>query len=170
MSHFSILGLGESLKNFSPNGSITIGVNDIYKHFPSDYIVCVDKPDRFSPERLNTIKSSAHKKFFSHLPEWHPIISNFQLIKLYQGRGIFTNLDSDSIAYGISSPIVACVIAYKMGAKQIDLYGVDFNTHPQFVNRNLDRAIKEFLLLNAEFKKKGIKMTCQKESRLHGLL
>lgn len=170
MEHFSILGLGESLKNFSPNGSVTIGVNDIYKHFPADYVVCVDTPDKFNPERFKTITTSNHKKFFSHLPEWHPHIQNFQLIKLFHGRGNFSNIDSDLIAYGISSPIVACIIAYKMGAKQIDLYGVDFNTHPQFINKNLQRAIKEFILLNAEFKKKGIKMTCQKESRLNGLL
>jgi len=170
MGHFSVLGLGESLKNFSPNGSTTIGVNDIYKYFPADFVVCVDKPERFTPERLKTITSSNHKKFFSHLPEWHPLLSNFQLIKLFNGRGNFTNIDSDLIAYGISSPIVACVIAYKMGAKKIDLYGVDFNTHPQFVNKNLERAINEFVLLNSVFKSKGIELTCQKQSRLNGLL
>ena len=61
MEHFSILGLGESLKNFSPNGSVTIGVNDIYKHFPADYVVCVDTPDKFNPERFKTITSSYYK-------------------------------------------------------------------------------------------------------------
>ena len=77
-----ILGLGESLKEYSPSDNITIGVNDIFKFHPVDYLVCVDNPQRFSAERFNTIINSNHKKFYTHYKKYkNPIF--FYNKKLY---------------------------------------------------------------------------------------
>lgn len=160
-----VLGLGESLVNYSPTDIETIGVNDIWKHFKSDHIVCVDKPNRFDINRQNIIMESRPKTFFTQLDEWRNV-HNFKKIEFAIGRGKFDELDSDRICYGFSSPIVATVIAYKMGAKEIELFGVDFNTHPNFIDYKLEKAIREFVLLKKELNKRGVVLKTQPQSKL----
>lgn len=162
----NVLGLGESLLNYTPTNTVTIGVNDIYKHFKTDHIVCVDKPNRFDINRQQIIRESTAKTFFSQLDEWKSLVNNYKKIEFAIGRGKFDELDSDKICFGCSSPLVATVIAYKMGAKEIELFGVDFNTHPNFVDNVLNRAIREFVTLKKELDKRGVIIKTQPQSRL----
>jgi len=163
-----VLGLGESIVNYSPSNIETIGVNDIYKHYSTDHVVCIDPPNRFDNIRIRTISESRPKTFFSQLDIWKPLVHNFKKIDFAIGRGKFDELDSDRVCYGCSSPLVATVIAYKMGAKEIELFGVDFNTHPNFVGRTLERSVNEFILLKKELNKRGVVLKTQPQSILFG--
>jgi len=122
----SVLGLGESVNEFINNGSTTIGVNDIWKHHKADYVVCVDRINAFTVNRLSTILKSKPKKFLTHLEEWKRIMPTFELIELSKGRGNLNDIDN-TFAYSNNSVFVAVVLAYKLGATEINIYGADFN-------------------------------------------
>lgn len=163
----NILGLGESISDFKPDGNITIGCNDIWKHQPTHAVVCIDRKKAFTPERLATIENSKPFQFFSHLDEWsnHP---SFRKINLHPARGRFEWLN-DFIPYSNNSPSVACSIAFKyFGATEIRLFGVDFKTHPNFHDEKIISTIKDFRLLNELLKKSGCKIVTHPKSILHG--
>ena len=152
-----VLGLGESIKNYKPNGNITIGVNDIYKYVKTDYIVMVDPPNRFNEaDRLKTIMESTPKKFYcNHV--WN--VPNFELITLASPRGELGKLDTKEYCYSNNSAFVACILAYKMKAKEIVLHGVDFVNHNQLCHQNnLNRIIKDFTNLRNEFERRNVKL------------
>lgn len=153
----NVLGLGESLKEFKDDGSITIGVNDIYSRFKSDYVVCVDVPKAFNNDRLKTISNTKCKGFYSQCEEWKTI-DNFNRIEFNRGRGLLDGLDSEKFCYSNNSTYVAVILAYKLGAKEIVIYGADFRTHPNFTGNSFDRVIQDFIALNNEFKKRGVNL------------
>lgn len=150
-----VLGLGESLKNYTPDGNITIGVNDIHSKVKTDYVVCVDEPRAFSVDRLQAIRETKCKGFYSQVDFWK-CVANFNKIEFNPGRGIVTNLDSEKFCYSISSPYVATVLAYKMGATKIVLHGVDFQTHPNFLEHKKEKALNDFRLLNDALKQRDV--------------
>jgi hypothetical protein len=152
-----VLGLGESLRDYTPDGSTTIGVNDIHSRVKTDYVVCVDLPRAFSTDRLEVINNTECKGFYSQLNNWSQR-HNFVKIELANGRGLCKDLDGEKFCYSICSPYVAAVLAYKMGAKKIVLHGVDFVTHKSFVDHKRDKAIKDFELLNSELLKRGVRL------------
>jgi hypothetical protein len=86
------------------------------------------------------------------------LLPNFQLIEFNNGRGIVDHLDSKKFCYSISSPYVAAVLAYKLGAKRIVLHGVDFVTHENFKNAKLEKAKNDFRKLNEAFKLRGVEL------------
>lgn len=162
-----VLGLGESVLSYVNTGNQTVGVNDINKYYPVDYLVVVDLPRRFTGNRLATIKKSIPKKFFTYLEEWRGIVFNYEKINLAPGRGFLNHLhDKDLVCHSNNSTFVACVMAYKLGAKEIYLYGADFNTHPNFTDDPLKRTLKDFKALYDKLLKVGVKMYVTKESRL----
>jgi hypothetical protein len=126
----NVLGLGASLSLYIPDGSLAIGVNDIWSRVKTDYIVCLDKRERFIPERLKTIDESEPIIFFSQLDDWQER-KDFEKIELQPD---FPNykcpINSKKLPKSLCSPFVATVIAYKLGATEIHLYGVDLVNHP----------------------------------------
>lgn len=153
-----VLGLGESLDNYSPDGNSTIGVNDIHSRIKTDYVVCVDHPKAFTPDRLTTIYQTGCKGFYSQVIAWDRV-KNFKLIEFAPGRGRLLELDSEKFCYSSSSPYVACVLAYKLGAKQIVMHGVDFRTHKNFEAFNKQESLKkDFKNLSKELKRRGIQL------------
>ena len=168
--NIDVLGLGESLKEFKPSENITIGVNDISKYYPVDFLVCVDKPDRFSKDRLKTILDSNVKKFYTHLNEWSRLKIKTQIIKLNGIRGSLKGIEGDSVCYSNNSTFVAVVIAYKIGATQINIYGADFNTHPNFKDTLLETALDDFEKLFDYLKSKGVEINISKGSKLNELI
>lgn len=165
-----VLGLGESLSNYKPKGNITIGVNDIFKYHAVDHLVLLDPPFKFNPERLKTICESTPKIFHSHKPEWATITKSiFRRITLtLGGRGKLKQLDGPDFCYSNNSPYVACVLAYKLGAKKIILHGADFNTHKSFNDplkkEMLQNAIKDFKNLFDEFSKRKVYLSVGSEA------
>lgn len=151
-----ILGLGESLQFFRPDGSLTIGVNDICKHYTPDIVVCVDRPDRFEKERLQTIVSGKQKRFVTHLQQWrgHPMNGlDIQRIQPYNPRML-----GKVLMHSNNSTFVAAVLAFMEGAKEIVLWGVDLNNHPHIKDQVAYRARQDFENLNQHLLVRGIKL------------
>lgn len=153
----NVLGLGESLKDYKKDGCITIGVNDIHSRIKTDYVVCVDVQKAFNGKRLKTIQNTKCKGFYSQCDEWKNI-PNFNKIEFNRGRGLIDGLDSHKFCYSNNSTYVAVILAYKLGATEIVIWGADFVTHPNFKGNSFDRVIEDFRKLNAELKRKGVKL------------
>jgi hypothetical protein len=165
-----VLGLGDSLKEYKYEGNLSIGVNDIYKYHSVDALVLVDKPGRFEKERLKTIKESKPAIFYSHLKEWSNLVDNFKLIDLIGPRGSLKGIESDKYCYSNNSTFVAVVLAYKLGATEINVFGADFKTHPNFKDRLLEVALDDFKQLFLYLKSKGIVLNVSEGSKLKELI
>jgi len=166
-----VLGLGESLKDYSPSkNNITFGVNDIFKHHHVDYLVCVDRITAFTPERFATIKASTCLKFYTHLEEWQNHLKNVQLFSLSGPRGCIKGIESQDVPYSNNSTFVAVVLAYKHGAKEINIFGADFNTHKNFKINKGEIVLKDFKKLFDYMKSKGVVINVANGSRLNELL
>jgi len=155
----NVLGLGETLNHFKEDGNITIGVNDIHSRFKTDYVVCVDHPSVFDSKRFRSIASTICKGFYSQVNDWRDVIKNFNFIEFNTGRGILDNLDNDKFCYSNNSPYVACILAYKLGAKEIVLWGVDLNDHPHINGNSRDKALNDYKELYKELKKRGVTLS-----------
>lgn len=160
--HIHIFGLGPTLQEFNNlKNEFTIGVNDIYKHYPTDMVVCVDPPERFPKERREVMDRCKPKAgFLSNCQSWsyHP---NYKQLHLAGRRGDVSRIDWDNIPKSTNSPFVACCIAYLMGAKRIILWGVDLNDHPELNNSSNEQATFEhYKLLSQELRKRGTDLVC----------
>jgi hypothetical protein len=161
-----VLGLGESLSEYKPNGNTTIGVNDIYSRVKTDYVVCVDTFEPFTHERLRTILNTKCKGFYTHLDCWKSV-QNYTEIKIHR----VAELDSELFRYSNNSPFVACILAYKLGAKKIILWGVDMNTHHALNGNSRDKAISDYIKLKGDLKEKGCELVIGSPlSALHRIL
>lgn len=152
----NVLGLGDTLQSFNHDGNITIGVNDIQRYVNTDYVVCVDHPSVFSPERLEAIKDSDCIGFYTQLEDWKQLVQNVNIIEFNRGRGLIDGLDTDKFCYSNNSPYVACILAYKLGAKRIVLWGVDFNDHPHLNGASRDKAFRDYKELQKALNKRGV--------------
>ena len=153
-----VLGLGNSLEYYKPDNNITIGVNDIHKYIKTDYVVCVDHLFSFSKDRLETILKTRCKGFYSQIVDWGLLIPSFKLIEFNSGRGSLQELDNDKFCYSNNSPFVACVLAYKLGAKNIILHGVDLIDHPHIKGNSKEKALLDYKNLNKAFKSRGVNL------------
>lgn len=128
---FHVLGIGESLREYIglalPNPN-EIGVNDICTYLPCDKVVCIDAPTAFEPKRRRHVANCRPSVFYSHHRDWekHPAYS---YIALQHGFVSTESLKSGVLYASNNSPYVACQLAYQLGATEIVLWGVDFNTH-----------------------------------------
>ena len=157
----AVLGLGDSIKRFK-RGIASIGVNDIYKYHKVNYLVCVDKPEGFKPERLEVIRNSTPVLFFSHLIDWS-FMESYHKIELSKHRGYIDDIETH-YPYSNNSTYCALAIAYKLGFKDIEMYGVDFTNHAHINGGILDNSIKHFIELNKFFMKKGVSLRVTRES------
>jgi hypothetical protein len=160
----NVLGLGESLVEYlkqyrrgTVQDDLSIGVNDIAATVATDFVVCVDLPEAFTFERAQTIRKTECKGFYSSVGSWSNVL-NFKSIEFNSGRGVVDHLDNKNFCYSISSPYVAAVLAYKMGAKKIVLHGVDFRTHKNFKDAKLIKALNDFRVLNDALKIRGVQL------------
>ena len=148
-----VLGTGESL-NKCPflDGWETWGVNDIFAYHPVDYLVNVNHPADFNPERLKVINESTPKAFYSQYSLSWSHREDYKKIVL--GHPI--DLKATYASYSITSPFVAAVLAYKSGASCIVIYGVDLLTHRNFrsANRRM-RITNDFKKLREQIEVEG---------------
>ncbi|MBV1952567.1 MAG: hypothetical protein KUG64_10300 [Cycloclasticus sp.] len=164
-----VLGLGESLQSFVPSDNFRIGVNDIHKHHEVDVVVCVDRISAFTPERFESISKSTHSKFYTHHEEWKGQVKNVQMINLSGPRGSIKGIETQDVPYSNNSTFVAVVLAYKHGATEINIFGADFNTHPNFMNNKLEIALKDFKQLFDYLRSKKVKINVSEGSKLRSL-
>lgn len=130
---FTIVGCGDSAKNWTPRGH-SIGVNDAWKWGqPTDSLLICNRPTQFSPERLDVILSSKPKTFYSHKSNWAYNFPDWKKIPMIPWYG---SINPGSVYYSNTSPFIAMSLAYTLGAKDIILWGVDFKNHSLFNDDN----------------------------------
>ena len=147
-----VLGCGETIAEFYDEG-ITIGVNDIWQYYATDYLVVVNKPGDFDYDRLEIIKNSKPKKFYSQLMEWE-FMPNFEKIELRSDRKIEAG---EKYCISHISPFVAVQIAARLGAKEIIMWGVDMNSH-MHLQYKVDKIIEDFRLLKNMLEDEGVSL------------
>lgn len=159
MGKIAILGLGPSLELFLTSKETydtTIGVNDIYRYFHTEVVVCLDPLKRFSEDRLQYIRDCEPKYFYSHLKSYQfkPSFVPITLSEKFPREVL--NLDEEAIPKSYCSPFVAAVIGFKffMGS-EIHLYGVDLINHPKLSRVACNLIAKDFLILQNELKNRG---------------
>lgn len=150
MGKIAVLGLGESVKLFDPiEYELSIGVNDIWRIYHTEVVVCVDNPRAFTPDRYRVIHDSTPKAFYSQMVVWdtRPDFHKIEIIPGYPETSL--NLDTPGYYKSYCSPFIACQVAFKMyGADEIHLFGVDLINHPH-LNGDLCAKIKNhFVNLN----------------------
>ena len=161
-----VCGCGTSLLDLKEihNKYITIGVNDVPRLFDPTYLLVTDHQGRFgTEERKKLINNSKAKYLFTATKGWrHQNIVYFEL-----GSKSLRNLDDkNKIDHFVNSPYVAVNLAYKFGAKNIGIIGVDFTNghfynvkdgpHP-IVRLNALRGVNEaYQKLSIELKKRGV--------------
>lgn len=163
----NILGLGESLGDYTrKENEVAIGVNDIYSFEYVNYFVCVDRPSRFTEERKEAIVNCP-ATLYTHLNDWCLLRDNVRLINLSTGRGNLAEIDSEKFCYSNNSTFVAAILAYKIGATEINFFGVDMNTHDNLKDNVLKQALNDFEALFKILKSKGIKINTPEISKLN---
>jgi len=90
-----------------------------------------------------------------------------KLIDLAFGRGNLNDIESERFCYSNNSTFVAVVLAYKLGATKINIFGADFNNHP---NLDTKTVLIDFKKLFDYLKGKRVEITVTKGSQLNKLI
>ena len=157
MSRFIVAGLGPSIQGFSPPaGHVTIGVNDIQRHFVPDHLMIMDDRRAFKPDRQEVMDDPQ----FNHTlwwrygsPLWHSWRTLSRYIHLERYR-IRRYKSPDDIAKALRDPnalmalphsystvYAACSLAVVLGATWVGVIGLDLVGHhlakrAELVNRS----------------------------------
>lgn len=168
---FTIVGCGDSAKDWEPNG-YSIGVNDCWKFGkPTDALLICNRPQQFSQERLTTILNSKPKHFFCDSSNWKDHFDYFR--QGSKNKKIFSNYPGFSsprmmqwsgtlypatVFYSNTSPIIAITLAYNLGAKEIILWGVDFRNHHMYHDNSpaTKSEVKVYLEVFECLREKGV--------------
>lgn len=173
MGKIAVLGLGESLKLYDyvmDEFMCTIGVNDIWRYHKTDYVVCLDEPERFTEDRLKYINSCKPKRFYTQVGSWADRADFWPIELQVDYPNYICQLDIKALPKSMCSPFVAAAIAYKYhGAKEIHLYGVDLTTHPHLHANTVDRIVKHFGTLKTALTQAGCKLVVHGDGRLRSL-
>lgn len=158
-----VLGLGNSLlKSISTikSDEMTIGVNNIFDYYPVDHVVVLDNPEIFNQMKLQTIINCRPESFHSQI-EWYENHQKerFKLFPLGTRRMLSLFDSSNEIPSGYDSPFAACGLAYRMGAKEIIVHGVDLTNHPHLGNI-IPIVVKSYWDLKNFFADKGVRLCC----------
>lgn len=133
----AVLGLGPSISLFSPEGyDLVIGVNDIWKFYPAEVVVCIDERARFDDERMKTIDECRPKAFYTQLNDYFERFDFHKIELLPNLPDYICQLNLPKYPKSMCSPFVACAVAYKdYNATEIHLYGVDLIDHPHLTTQ-----------------------------------
>jgi hypothetical protein len=151
-----VMGLGESAKRLD-GYDYYIGVNDC--RYKCDAIICVDPPEVFKDGRLKYMISD-NTPMFTQVQSWAMVRENVKSIKLTNSRSDLTNIHlKQDYPHSITSPFVAVVHAYFMGATEIGINGVDLYNHKSLGSiAKINKVVNDFMSLRDELKTKGVRM------------
>jgi len=167
----NVIGLGDTAKEFNPDGNLTLCVNDTNRL--CDYRVIVDRFSAFSKGRqfalMYNLVERTSKGVFSQLPEWDILKDkNFTHINL-KAIHAHNNRWNEFIPSSNNSPFVACGVAYKyFNATEIRLWGVDMLDHPHLNGAMREQSVKDFKLLQKILNEKGRRIIPHEKSYLYG--
>ena len=146
-----ILGLGKSASEARGLGRfITLGVNDVARfHHTPNVLVILDKPGRFTEERLQFIHATQAKEAWVCYPlfwnPWLPDVGAIHTLKTmkYGPSGLFYG---DQVYHYRTSPFAAMSLAVRMGFQKIGLLGVDLldDHHMGRLVKDLDKMFNDF--------------------------
>lgn len=128
---YNIIGCGETGSSWNGYG-LSIGVNDCEKTGKKvDALVLINTPDRFFAERIDTIKASKAKIYTDDIcfNSWKRYFPAPIVLPMRRWAGGFSEKRPDRIYHSDTSPFVAMSLAFVSGAKEIVLWGVDFQNH-----------------------------------------
>jgi hypothetical protein len=149
-----VCGCGRSLSGLAhPQRFVTIGVNDVGRLFDPTYLVVVNPPSQFAPDRFQYVRESKARYLFSQLDLGvrGPTPVRFQL-----GRyGGTTFTDPNVLHYTRNSPYVALCLAAYMGARRIGLVGVDFTDDHFFGATGPHTLAAQLTAIDAEYRQLG---------------
>lgn len=152
----SIVALGSSAQDWHKvKCDLSIGVNDALRWgHDVDQLVIVNFPRKFTPERMKYILSTK-AKIWIHTSVWKTYFPNAVLLRLSPFTGF---IRKDHIYSTKTSPMVAMSLAIKQGAKDIILWGIDFQNHRSYTDKTKDgiHEIKNYLKFFEQVKKLGI--------------
>jgi len=162
-----VCGCGMSLLDFKEHHSnyITIGVNDVPAAFDPTYLVITDHPVRFSKVRQDLVNNSKVKAMLTCVKGWR----HERMVKFELGKKGISDLDNpDKVDHFLNSPYAAVNIAYKMGARNIGLIGVDFTEGHFYAPKDGKHSLSRlgymrdvnagYLMLRKALEKKGAKL------------
>jgi hypothetical protein len=170
LGKIAVCGLGESIKLYTPDYDLTIGVNDIWRIVKTDVVVCLDNPKVFNPDRLKVINECTPQAFYSQMVVWD---TRKDFIKINLLDGYPDNLvqfNTPALHKSLCSPFVACEIAYKFYfADEIHLFGVDLINHPHLDKPLCAKIITHFRNLKTALNKKGCDLIIHGEGILRNI-
>ena len=136
MKLINVLGTGPSLKRYIGGDVETVGVNKIVMTNYVDHLLIMDRTNGFPKFVIDEIKKGKFGEFHTFLEEeWRPIVSQpMNIFEIDTLRGRITDLDDPIMPTSLNAGYCAAILAYKLGATIIDLYGVDFVGHATFNN------------------------------------
>jgi len=171
MGKIAVLGMGESLKLFTPKDfDLTIGCNDIWRWVKTDVVVCLDHTRAFRPERLKAINKCTPKAFYSQIVnwDWKKGFHKIDFVSNYPDSVCDIHLAKYQKSF--CSPFVAVQVAWRdYAAKEIHLFGVDMTNHPHLTGRLPGRIIGHFRLLKKELAKEGCQLIIHGNGILSGI-
>jgi hypothetical protein len=152
----SIVGLGSSAKDWHKIPcDLSIGVNDALKWGKDpDQLVLINFERKFTVERLKLIKATKGK-VWTHTSTWKKHFPKAEVIRLTPFvYGIHPGL----IYCSKTSPLVAMSLAYKQGANDLILWGVEFTNHKSYLKgtKQGDYEIAIYKKFIEQLKKKGV--------------
>jgi len=167
-SKWLVCGRGPSIKDLDLDkykDYKVIGVNDIENILKPDYLVIVDSLMSFPPDRKEVIRNTKCDEIFVNNAQFGRQLSDtvFDSKRLIEIKLVNCRKDKDlqsgKIVFSNNSTFVACDIARRMGAKEINLIGVDFTGHKSLDNeKQLKRINEDYELLVKAFDKKEVKL------------
>lgn len=154
----SIIGLGNSAKDWHKTPcDLSIGVNDCLKWGKDpDQLVLINFERKFTTERLKLIKPTK-AKVWTHTSTWKKHFPQAEVIRL---TPFVFGIHKGLIYCSKTSPFVAMSLAWKQGAKDIILWGVEFLTHGSYRKgtKHGEYEIKQYLKFVEQLKKHGVRV------------
>jgi hypothetical protein len=152
-----VVATGQTSQNWKQH-DFSIGVNDCWKlGKPIDALVVCNRPEQFSSDRFEIIKSSTPKDFYSHKSNWAEYFPKWKKLNLVTWYG---TLNPNQTYCSDTSPFIAMSLAYNLGAKKIILWGCDFKDHHIYndFNPQTKREVERYLELISALNEKGVEV------------
>lgn len=155
----AIIGCGSSAAHWGKNKfDLSIGVNDAAKWgYPLDQLVLINFQRKFTPDRLRVIMATKCSTVWTHTATWQKPFPHAVVVKLTQFNG---NVRNDLVYCSKTSPMVACSLAVRQGAKTLVIYGVDMINHQAYRagTKSGDYEIKTYTKFFEQLDKRGVKV------------
>ena len=157
-----VIACGQSSEGwFNTTHDYTIGVNDCFRFgHPVNELLLINQPKSFTPERLETIKSTKFDKVLTHSGTWDKIFPQNERIRL---QSFSKHLKKGHVYSSKTSPFVAASLAFNMGASDIILHGVDLISHPAIKDKLLNYELRNFDKITCMMADQGCKVWLGKD-------